>query len=103
LDANGLAILVSDMRYYRMSNFLLKQAAQYDSGFGNDLIDEISYPISNSQEVKTAYINYLSKQTSESDREASKLTDSKIVLNYALSEQEALQGYNNTITQIANL
>ena len=103
LDANGLAILVGDMRYYRMSNFLFKQAAQYDSGYVNDLIRDISYPITNRDEIKAAYINFLSKQTSESDKEAAKLPDSKIVLNYALSEAEALQGYNNTITQIANL
>jgi len=103
LDANSLAILVSDMRYYRMSNFFFKQAAQYDSGFGDSLIPEIAYPITNSEETKAAYINFLSKQTSESDKEAAKLPDSKIVLNYALSEAEALQGYNNTITQIANL
>ena len=103
LDANGLSILVSDLRYYRISNFFFKQSAQYDAGFKDDLIDEISFTITNKDEIKTAYVNFLSKQTSESDREASQLLDSKIVLNYALSETEALQGYNNTIKEISKL
>jgi hypothetical protein len=103
LDPNQLGIIVSDMRFYRMTGFLLKSITQYDSGFERYMADGVSAPITDSTEIKNAYINYLSKQSSESDINASKITDSKIVLNYALNEQAALTGYNNTIDLIANL
>ena len=103
LDPNSLSIMVSDMRFYRMINFFFKQMAQYDAGFEGDISNTITAPIRDSNEIKEAYINFLSKQTSESDQEAAKLPNSKIVLPYALTEAEALQGYNNTINIISNL
>jgi hypothetical protein len=101
LDPNQIALITSDMRFYRMDAFLLKQATQYDSGLESLMISGISYPITNSDEIKKAYINFLSNQSSQTDKEASKLPDSKIVLEYALNENSALIGYNKTICTIS--
>jgi hypothetical protein len=103
LDPNQISIIVSDMRYYRLNGFLLKQLSQYDSGLESAMDVGISYAITDLNEIKDAYINFLSKQTSQNDINASQFPDSKIVLNYALSEQAALDGYNNTIQLIERL
>lgn len=103
LDPNQLSIVVSDMRFFRLTTFLMILMTQFDAGFQRSMGDTIGSAITNSTVIKNAYINYLSKQSSESDINASKISDSKIVLQYALNEQQALDGYNRTIDLIANL
>lgn len=103
LDPNQLSIVVSDMRFFRLTTFLMIYMTQYDAGFGNDMTQDIGSAITGSGVIKNAYIDFLSKQTSQIDVSASKITDSKIVLPYALSERQAFDGYNRTIDLIANL
>jgi hypothetical protein len=103
LDPNQLSIIVSDMRFNRMDGFLLDFTTQYNSGFSNLMNSGVSGTVSNSTEIKNAYMNFLSKQTSQSDINASQFPNSKIVLNYALNEQQALDGYENTIQLIERL
>lgn len=103
LDPNQLSIVVSDMRFFRLTTFLMIYMTQYDSGFGNSMTQGIGSAITESDVIKNAYINFLSRQSSETDVNASKITDSKIVLQYALNERQALDGYNTTIDLIANL
>lgn len=103
LDPNQLSIVVSDMRFFRLTTFLMIYMTQYDAGFGNRMTQGIGSAITESDVIKNAYINFLSKQSSEDDVNASKITDSKIVLQYALNERQALDGYNRTIELIANL
>lgn len=101
LDPNAIALVTSDMRFYRLDGFFLKQATQYDSGFESKMYIGISNPITDSVEIKEAYIDFLSKSTSQTDRDASKLPDSKIVLDYALNEAQALIGYDKAICTIS--
>jgi hypothetical protein len=103
LDPNQLAIATSDMRYFRIEGFLLDWATQYDSGFQNDMDSGVAGTITNRQEIKDAYVEFLSLSPSESDRKSAQLLQSKIVLPMAYNEQQALNTYNQIITEISNL
>jgi hypothetical protein len=103
LDINQVAILSSDARFYRLETFKLKFAMQYDSGWGIDMAQEVGFTINDTAEVKDAYINYLSKQTSQSDRDAAKRPNTKIVIPIALTREQAEDAYNTVISQISKL
>ena len=102
LDINQIAILSSDARFYRYENFKIKIAMQYDSGWDN-LIYLIGVPINDVDKIKSIYLEYLSKQTSQSDRYAAKKPDTKIVIPRALNMQEAQQAYDTVMNQISKL
>ena len=53
--------------------------------------------------VKNAYIENLELSESPADREAAKNRNSKIVFGVSLSEQEAINQYNDTIEQISRV
>lgn len=103
LDINQLAILSSDARFYRYENFRLKLAMQFDSEWGNYMEEQIGYPIKDTEEVKNAYMQYLSKQTSQSDREAATKPNTKIVIPIALNREQAEAAYDSVISQISRL
>jgi hypothetical protein len=103
LDKNQLSLLVSDMRFFRVQMFRTYYAMQYDAGFGQYFSRGIGSVITNTNEIKDAYIEYLTKQSSESDRMAAQNPNSKIVLPVAFDERTALTNYNRVITDISNL
>jgi hypothetical protein len=105
LDKNQLSLLVSDMRFFRVQMFRTFFASLYDAGYrgANDFTSGIGSVNTDITDIKNTYIQYLSKQSSESDRVASQISDSKIVLPPALTEAEALASYNTVINQISNL
>jgi len=103
LDINQVAILSSDARFYRIENFKLKLAMQYDSGWGTDMQKGVAIPITYTEEVKNTYMDYLSKQTSQSDRDAATRPNTKIVIPIALSREQAEDAYNTVISQISRL
>jgi hypothetical protein len=103
LDKNQLSMIVSDMRFFRLNFFRLAYAMQYDSGFGNYFSDSIGAPMNDTEEIKTIYMDYLSKQNSETDRVASLNSLSKLVLPVSYTENEAELNYNKVIKKIASL
>jgi hypothetical protein len=103
LDINQVAILSSDARFYRVENFKLKLAMQYDSAWGTDMQKGVAIPITDTSQVKDAYMEYLSKQTSQSDRDAATRPNTKIVIPIALSREQAEDAYNTVISQISRL
>jgi hypothetical protein len=76
---------------------------QYDSGFGAYFSKSIGSPMNDPDEIKRIYMDFLSKQTSETDRVASLNSLSKIVLPVSYSEREAETNYNTVLQQIASL
>jgi hypothetical protein len=54
-------------------------------------------------QVKDAYIDYLNQSDDPSDKKAAENRDSKIVFSGALSEADAVNQYNLTISEIAKL
>ena len=100
LDKNQLSLLVSDMRFFRVQMFRTYYAMQYDAGYGQYFDTSIGSVVNDIQDIKDAYISYLSKQNSESDRVSSQNANSKIVLRQALTEQQALNSYNAVICEI---
>lgn len=103
LDKNQLSLLVSDMRFFRVQIFRTMYATQYEAGYGQYFSTSIGSPVKNNIDIKQAYMDYLEKQSSESDRMSALNPNSKIVLPYASSEQSALNSYNSVITQISNI
>ena len=103
LDKNQLSMITSDMRFFRLNFFKFAYAMQYDSGFGAYFSQGIGEPMNDSDEIKRIYIDYLSKQTSETDRVASLNSLSKIVLPVSYTEREAETNYNTVLQQIASL
>jgi hypothetical protein len=103
LDINQIAILSSDARFYRYENFKLKYAMQYDNGWENKMDTNIAIPINDVDKIKNTYLEYLSKQTSQSDRDAAKRPNTKIVIPRALNMQEAQDAYDTVMNQISKL
>lgn len=103
LDPNQLAIATSDMRYFRIEGFMLDWATQYEAGFENNMDSGVANTITDRDEIKNAYVEYLSLSSSETDRKSATMLSSKIVLPTALNEQQALTSYNDVIKEISNL
>ena len=79
-------------------------AVQFDAGYDSSIdVGTIGRPITDSQDIKRAYLEMLSKSPNPEDRAAAEKPNSKIVLDLALSRQGAENSYNNIISQIANL
>ncbi len=103
LDKNKIAVLLSDGRNFRLRQFRGFVASMYDAGFDDKISDGIGAPISDATTIKNAYIEFLSLSPSQSDREAAKKPQSKIVFSGDLSQQEAENQYNSIISQISKL
>jgi hypothetical protein len=105
LDKNQLSLLVSDMRFFRVQMFRTFYASLYDAGYtsSSDFTTGIGSINTDIADIKSTYIAYLSKQSSESDRLASQISNSKIVLPPAMTEAQALDSYNTVINQISTL
>ena len=105
LDKNQLSLLISDMRFFRVEMFRTFYASLYDAGYKgvNDFTKSIGSINVNTNDIKSTYIEYLSKQSSQTDRLASQISNSKIVLPPALTGAEALSSYNTVINQISTL
>ena len=104
LDPNKMALLVSDGRFFRYELFRAYFAVQYDAGYDSRIdVGTIGAPITNRDQIKTAYTEYLKKQKGFSDREAAKRTDSKIIFEQVYSEAQAVADYNRIIQEISVL
>jgi len=103
LDKNKIAVLLSDGRNFRIRQFKAFIASMYDAGFDDKISNSIGTPITNSTKIKDAYIDFLSLSPSQSDREAAKKPQSKIVFSGALSQQQAEDQYNDIIREISKV
>jgi hypothetical protein len=104
LDKNKIAVLLSDGRQFRYRQFKGFYAVQFDAGYDANIdVSRIGSPITDSQAIKRAYLEMLSKSPNPEDRAAAEKPNSKIVLDLALSQQQAQNSYNNIIRQIATL
>ncbi len=104
LDKNKIAVLLSDGRQFRYRQFKGFYAVQFDAGYDSNIdVSRIGSPITDSQAIKRAYLEMLSKSPNPEDRAAAEKPNSKIVLDLALSQQQAQNSYNNIIRQIATL
>lgn len=103
LNINGLAIMTSDARMYRYKLFKGTITAAFDAGYGNDLPKGVSYPLNDNVRIKSAFMEYL-RQTKDYDTDDERVIGaSKIIFTRALSRQEAMQQYNDTVRQISNV
>lgn len=102
-DVNQLSIAVSDARFLRIDGFRFDYSMQYKAGYGRYFDGGVNYPVNEQASIKNAYMSYLSNQTNESDVEASANSQSKIVFPQALTMQQAINSYNNVISQIQGL
>lgn len=104
LDKNKMAILLSDARQFRYQQFKGFLASQFDAGYDSSIDPRgIGFAIRSDVDVKNAYIDFLSNQNNPEDRLAASNTQSKIVFNGALSEQQAIDQYNRIIREISKV
>lgn len=104
LDKNKIAVLLSDGRQFRFRQFKGFFAVQYDAGYDSSIdTSSIGRPVTDSSEIKNAYLEMLAKSPNPEDKAAAEKPNSKIVLDLALSRQSAERAYNNIIRQISNL
>lgn len=104
LDKNKIAVLLSDGRQFRFRQFKGFFAVQYDAGYDSSInTSSIGRPVTDSSEIKNAYLEMLAKSPNPEDIAAAEKPNSKIVLDLALSKQSAERAYNNIIRQISNL
>ena len=103
LDKNKMALFIGDARYYRYQRFRGVNAALSDIDSDANGGDGNWTTITDTDEIKRNYVDFLALQTNPEDVEASKRLNSKIVLNIASSEQAALQEYQRVIRLIENL
>ena len=104
LDKNKIAVLLSDGRQFRYRQFKGFYAAQFDAGYDSNInVITIGTPITDSAEIKEAYIEFLSKSPNPEDRAAAEKPNSKIVLDLSLSRQQAETAYNKIINEISTL
>lgn len=101
VDRNAIATAISDARFFRTGIFKLGWSAQIDSGWERNLDSGIGRPIDDQRTIKREYLDYLSQQLDPSDLEASRNPNSKLVVQVARNEQQAIQSYQNLIDQIA--
>lgn len=102
LNANGLAIILSDGRYYRYQDFLNVCTTAYELGWGESVKNGISGPINNPALIKGMFVEYL-KATKDFDSGQTIVENAKIVIPTVLSDQAATDLYNRTITDIQNI
>jgi hypothetical protein len=100
IDTNSLAIAISDSRYFRTQGVPLTFAIVTDENLKSDIDASGKIPNNNLADIKQKYIEFLSLQTSQTDREAATRPETKIMFPQALSEQQAINAYNTVIQQI---
>lgn len=100
LDINSLAISISDARFYRIADFKYSWAALIETNRRNEVRRGVGQSIIDISDIKRKYIEFLSLQTSQSDREAANNPNSKIMFPVAFSERQAINSYNSVIDQI---
>lgn len=100
IDRNTISTLISDARYYRTVFFKTSLAAQIEVGLEASLSKEIGYPITDENLIKSAYMNYLSKQSNPSDLEASKNRATKIIIPRSLSEYDVVENFEKVLRQV---
>jgi hypothetical protein len=103
LNINGLAVMASDPREYRFSQFKGTILAAIDAGMGDSLKMGIADPIRDSNEVKEAFIDYLKSQKDYDTNDAQVLENSKIVFAPSLDRASAVTEYQNVIREISRI
>jgi hypothetical protein len=103
-DKNKIAILLSDARQLRYKQFKGAYALQYDAGYDREINPSVAYVSFNDAAViKQSYIDFLKLQDNPEDKKAAENPNSKIVFSGAYSEQEAINQYNDIISQISKI
>jgi hypothetical protein len=102
LDKNKMSILLSDARYYRLKRFDLITSMYSDINV-EDAVDGSWRTISNADEIKRNYMEFLSKQSNPSDILASQNPNSKIVTNPVTNLQDAINTYTNLLNEIRRI
>lgn len=104
LDKNKIAILLSDGRQFRYKQFKGFLATQFDAGYDSSIDPSgIGIAITNSDDIKNAYMDFLKKSDDPQDKVAAKNADSKIVFSGALNLQQAENQYKEIINKIKSI
>jgi hypothetical protein len=107
LNANMMATLISDGRFFRYETFLGSFATMFDAGYDANIdymgISSAINDTDASPKIRNSYIDYLKTNKGYSDRMAAKNFDSKIVFRQALTESQAVAEYNRVIDKISKL
>jgi hypothetical protein len=80
--------------------FRAMYSCQIKSGWANRLDIGIGEIVTDQRSYKNAYIEFLKRQTNPDDIESSKNEKSKLIVEFALSEQQAMSSYRNIIEQV---
>lgn len=103
LDKNKIALFSGDPRYYRYQRFRGIISSISDVGKDDRGGDGNWSTITDDNEIKQNYINFLAKSTNPEDIAASKRVDSKIIQRPVSSETDAIQEYERIINLIKSL
>ncbi len=103
LNVNGIAVTVSDARFFRNVQIQGYIATAFAAGYGENITGGIAIPINNRSEIKEQFMEYLNKtnQVSDSNMEAS--AANKIVFGQVLDREDAVDQYNDIIKWISRL
>jgi hypothetical protein len=99
LDKNKMGILLSDARYYRLKRFDFITSMYSDINREN-VVDGAWMTITDANEIKRNYMEFLAQQSNPSDILASQNPNSKIVTTPVTTLQDAIDTYTNLINQI---
>jgi hypothetical protein len=103
-NRNQLSITLSDARFIRYEGFKGYLALQYDAGFDNETNPStIGAPLDESNDIKNAYLNFLSTSNDVNDIKASTMPDTKLVFAGSYSRQQAENEFNQTINTISSV
>jgi hypothetical protein len=103
INKNAIAIAVSDPRQFRYIGFKGFVAASYMAGYNNFISDGIGGAINDKDAIKGAFIDFLKTQNDYDTSQDAILRNSKIVFTQSLSQQEAMDSFNDTVTEISQI
>lgn len=100
-DLNQLGITISDTRFYRYDIFKFIYAMQAEAGWEQYFDSSIGRAVSDTDDIKEQYLKFLAEQDSQSDRDAAKNPNSKIVFDIALTQSDVQNRYDSVIGKIS--
>jgi hypothetical protein len=103
LNKNKIATAVSDARFFRGIGFKGFISIFEESDWGDFLMTGIAKPITSPDDIKDAYMKFLSLQTNSIDKQDALNPETKIVFAGALSKQDAIRQYNEVLQKIQKL
>jgi hypothetical protein len=73
------------------------------AGYNNFISDGIGGAINDKDAIKGAFIDFLKTQNDYDTSQDAILRNSKIVFTQSLSQQEAMDSFNDTVTEISQI